>query len=275
MAAQFLETPRKVLGIGFLILLAVLFVSWRQKGGLPGPDAIQPVVLNEPVQLDTEREPFDFEYKNQRFLVEPVAEYELWGLVVSHNNIMAVSDLVHDASSIDTKDLCVVWGQNITEGDYQKAEYRSGQFVCYVRWRHGEKFFGDALSNNHLIMDNQALRDVLAQVRVGDQIHLKGMLANYRRDDTKYWRRSSTTRTDTGDGACETIFYEDIEILQRGGVLWYTLYSLSRWGLGLIVLLFFGSVVLEARARGDAAEQGGVAAQNLGPDGELPEVWGG
>ena len=66
-----------------------------------------------PEQTEIDDGTFDFTYKGQRVEVEPVADYEMWGLVVSHNNIKSIADIYHDSSSVDTKDLCVVWGDSL------------------------------------------------------------------------------------------------------------------------------------------------------------------
>ncbi len=70
-------------------------------------------------------------------------------------------------------------------------------------------------------------------VRKGDQVHLKGWLVSYGIKDTPYRRVSSTTRTDRGNGACETIFVTDFEVLKKANEEWHVLFKLS---LGLMVL---------------------------------------
>ena len=90
--------------------------------------------------------------------VRPVAEYQLWGLVVSHNDIESVADIYHDSSSIDTKDLCVVWGSNLESGELDKVSFESGPWTCYYRYPEGVRFAGSKMSNNHMITDRESLR---------------------------------------------------------------------------------------------------------------------
>jgi hypothetical protein len=71
------------------------------------------------------------------------------------------------------------------------------------------------LSNNHLISADPFIRDRVAEIRVGDQIRVKGSLARYGADGSGL-RGTSTTRDDTGDGACETILVEEFEIAVPG-----------------------------------------------------------
>ena len=107
-----LEGRRRILGFVALALFALLVLSWKNRGGLPDPGGIDPALLREPLQEASEREPFEFAYKGHTVRVRPVADYELWGLVVSHNNIRNISDICHDSFSVDTNDLCVSCGRS-------------------------------------------------------------------------------------------------------------------------------------------------------------------
>jgi hypothetical protein len=202
------------------------------KGRLVTSAEVEEALLREPAQGATARESFEFEYKGQQCRVKPVATYDLWGLVVSHNNIESFADIYHDSTSVDTKDLCVIWGSNLEKDDFRQVEYKSGSWTCYFRYPMGVEFAHHELGNNHLITDDPAIRDQIARVRVGDQIHLHGLLVDYQMDDWEtFWRRSSTVRTDT---LCEVIFVEELEVLRKGTPGWYSAYRL---GKGLIVTL--------------------------------------
>ena len=216
---------RRLIGPLFLASLALTALSWFFKGDLVGPESIEPALLQPPRQDLIEREPFSFEYKEQQCRVEPVATYELWGLVVSHNNIHSVADIYHDSTSVDTKDLCVIWGANLESADYQRVDFKSGPWTCYFKYPQGVKFHHSGLGNNHLITDDPTLRRALGEVRVGDQVHLKGLLVNYQMDDWQgFWRRTSTRRDDSD---CEVLFLEEVDILRSGTPVWYAAYRLG------------------------------------------------
>lgn len=176
--------------------------------------------------------------------MEPVASYEQWGLVVSHNNIHSVADIYHDSTSVDTKDLCVIWGSNLEGDDFREVEFKSGSWTCYFRYPMGVKFVHHELGNNHLITDDPEVREQIAQVKIGDQIHLKGLLVDYQMDDWEsFWRRSSTVRTDSG---CEVIFVEDLEVLERGTPGWYTAYRLGKVLIVVLPILYLVVFWLES-----------------------------
>jgi hypothetical protein len=56
-----------------------------------------------------------------------------------------------------------------------------------------------------MIPADSAVADALAKIRQGDTVHLDGWLVQIDRDDGWHWR-SSTSRDDSGDGACEVVY---------------------------------------------------------------------
>src|SRR5690606_31174924 len=92
----------------------------------------------------------------------------------------------------------------------------------------------DGMSNNHLISDDADIRERLRDVRIGDQVRIRGQLASYESSAGK--RGTSITRDDTGDGACETIYVEEFEIIASAPRGWrFVMYgSLATLGLALV-----------------------------------------
>ncbi len=81
-----------------------------------------------------------------------------------------------------------------------------------------------AISNNHLLTDQPALAKKLRTVRVGDQIRFRGHLAEYSHQHGMNFKRgTSTVRTDSGNGACETVFLDSFEVIKAGGKPWRAL----------------------------------------------------
>ncbi len=67
------------------------------------------------------------------------------------------------------------------------------------------------LANVHMVPADERVRKDLMLVEEGDIVSVKGYLINvYSRDG---WQKlSSEIRTDTGDGACEIVYVEEVEI---------------------------------------------------------------
>ena len=73
------------------------------------------------------------------------------------------------------------------------------------------------ISNNHIIPSNKKIAKALKYIKKGDFIELEGYLVDANIDFwqiTHYWE-SSTTRNDTGDGACEVIYVTSIKWLKE------------------------------------------------------------
>jgi len=123
----------------------------------------------------------------------------------------------------------VVWGANAQGLNLSAFEFTNGQFTCFFRtedhaaW---QQFNPNAISNNHLLVDDPYLRDQIDRVRVGDQIRIRGQLANYGHDGG-FQRGTSTTRADTGNGACETIYVRDFRILASMDNTWRSVFTLA------------------------------------------------
>jgi hypothetical protein len=219
--------------------------SLMLRHALPSQAALLPDLRREPVQLPTQVAPFETKAGRVTYTVKPVADYEIWGLVVSRHDSDAWWDWIHKASSdhLNVVDLCVVFAENVERGAYSGLDYSSGQFVCNVetssaeRW---QRFSMRALSNNHLLADRPSIVYRLRGVRVGDQVRIRGSLAEYTHNHGFAFKRgTSLTRDDTGNGACETIYVQDVEVLRAGGAPWRWLLwpALALTLTGLIVWL--------------------------------------
>lgn len=230
-----------------LLMCAVVFVlSWRKKTQLPPLAEIVPVLKEDPVQTETERKSFNLDYRGKKYRIDPQAEYEIWGLVVSHNNVNSMGDIYHDADAVDIKDIALIWGTNVSSAEYLKVEFSSNCYVVNWRYPRGTKFDNYKIANNHLLSGDAKARKVIQSAKVGDQIRLKGMLVNYTSPTMRGVRKTSLTRNDTDMGACEVIYVEEAEILKVGNPLWRHAFTLSKWMLIItasLIVLAFGFVV--------------------------------
>ena len=66
-------------------------------------------------------------------------------------------------------------------------------------------------ANMHLIPVSRAVADRLKSARPGHIVNLSGYLVEAHHDDGRRWR-SSLTREDTGDGACELVWVETVTL---------------------------------------------------------------
>lgn len=235
---------RKGAGLSHLLMLCgsvLLAVSLWQRYALPEPSRLSPLLGNEPVQQPVAEPPFEATVGGVTYTIKPLAAYEIWGLVVSQHDTSSWWNWIHAAwnDHLNVMDLCVVFAENVEQGAYRGLHYSSGQFQCFVQTGSDELWKGfsmRALANNHLLAGDPALARQLREVRVGDQVHITGFLSEYSHQVGGGFRRgTSLTRDDAGNGACETLYVQQFEVLRTGGKPWRVLVYVA---VALIVLGF-------------------------------------
>lgn len=203
-----------------------LLGAWH-RNDLPEATAVLEALQDPPVQTPTTMAAFDVTRGGVTYHVKPLYEYELRGLVVSRHGSEDFTDTFHaeSADHLNVVDLCVVFGGFAREGGFRDFSYSSGNFTCYAQGNDSSAVFkATELSNNHLLAADDALKRTLRDVRIGDQVRLRGYLAEYSHSalgpGQPFKRGTSTTRTDTGNGACETLYVTDFEMLAPAGSFW-------------------------------------------------------
>jgi hypothetical protein len=232
----------------FLLPVAALavVVSFFMRNRLPDKDLIHESLLQSPVQTEDDvPEPFEVTRKDVTYTVTPLFSYELWGMIVSYHDSASFIDISHKLWNdyINVKDVCVIWGENVETGVYERMTFHNRDFTCFYRYpdrETGELFTEDCLSNNHLLPADPFVAEAVQGARKGDQVRFKGWLVSYGQKGAPYSRGSSTVRNDRGNGACEVVYVTEFETLREANAAWRTLYKLSfvLIGLSLAVLLF-------------------------------------
>jgi len=214
-----------------LLSLIVLIFAFFQRNHLSANMSFDQQLQEEPRQYRTNEEAFPVIINARAYFIEPLYDYTLYGMVVSlkqHNGDTGLHKAWND--HLNVADLCVVWSDTAFSPHLNKVEFWNGQFTCFFQtndrqaW---ESFNGTQLSNNHLITDDEYLRDKIKDIGIGDQIRINGWLANYQGSNGNK-RGTSIVRTDTGNGACETIYVKDVQILKS---------YISHWRIAMYVSL--------------------------------------
>ncbi len=205
-----------------LLSVLVLLVSFWNRNALPRNIEFVPSIIEDPLQRATDDRPFDVSFNGVDYTVAPEYRYDITGMVVSYRHHSQDNSRMHRRASdhLNMVDLCVVWGDN-RNAMLNKIRFWNGLFTCNVSTRDGEawqSFDMNQLSNNHLLSSNEFVRDQVKSVRIGDQVRIQGYLSSY--TGPTGTRGTSTTRTDTGDGACETIYVEDFRIVASATSIW-------------------------------------------------------
>ncbi|HUQ51008.1 MAG TPA: hypothetical protein VM692_02225 [Gammaproteobacteria bacterium] len=202
--------------------LTLLAAFWN-RNDLPGAIDFRPQLAHEPRQQPITQAPLIVPYAGVDYRVEPLFNYELYGLVVSYRQHDGTSFMHRNSNDhLNMADVCVVWNDTAFSPTLHKLDFWNGIFTCNVETRDSvawANFKMNQLSNNHLVSADPYIRHEVAKVRVGDQIRIKGTLVRYGAVGGGL-RGTSTTRDDTGDGACETILVAEFSIVAPGFSRW-------------------------------------------------------
>jgi hypothetical protein len=173
--------------------------------------------LEDPVQNEVQDlESFTFNKGNLLLLIFPQKEYEITAKVVSKKRY-------HDGwgAKIVPYDFTLAWGKLTELGMKKLIKYSQMRRFYFFKYTWNcpltQDYIGEHSSNNHLIPANENILNVFRKIKKGDIIQLWGYLVNiegtYKGRDVNW--RTSTTRTDTGNGACEVIYVEKVRIKNK------------------------------------------------------------
>jgi hypothetical protein len=231
----------------FLLSALAMGVLYFYKDKLPEPKFYDLKYLEEPSQNPTEREEFKTQVEGHEYTVTPKYDYELYGVVVSYNNSDSFDDIWHHKrwqDFLNQRDLCVIWGRNVESGVYKRIKFNNDSWTCWAFWpdsETGQLFKMNALSNNHLLVDNETIKSALMASEPGDHIRFKGLLAEYANKANGFTRGTSTVREDTGNGACETVYLTEFEVVKKANARLRHLFAFTK---GLATVSLFGFIAM-------------------------------
>lgn len=152
-------------------------------------------------------QPFIVEKGNNTYFLYPQAQYKIGALVGRKKRYR-----FDKMASISPIDLALFWGPISYADNMKQLSVRQNKRRYYfflkrnatlsVNWVYVNS------SNNHIIPANSNIRRALNPIRRNDTIYMEGYLVNVSaniRGSTYNWK-TSTTRKDRGDGACEIIY---------------------------------------------------------------------
>jgi hypothetical protein len=234
----------------FLGALGVFIFTFFSRNNCRSVDDIHQAVLGEPIQsLLSNSQDIEFTNNDYAYQATPLYDYEINGLIVSKINYRVFN--IEKVANAFPVDLCMIWGSNVASRVYRNraVSYSQDCRWCWARWSGDDITYNlNEQSNNHLLINNKELEKVLNSLVVGDQVKIRGKLVNLSArligkggafDRKELTWNSSTTRTDSGAGACEVIYVEGIEVLKKANVLsyylfrisFYTLIIMTAWGI--------------------------------------------
>jgi len=231
--------------LSHLIILSFIFslIGFWKRNDFTANAFTLDALKTEPIQEKIRRKKFTVGVNSVDYEINPLYNYELYGVIVSyriHDGNTRLHKLWND--HLNVADYCIVWGETALAATLSKIKFWNGQFTCNISTRNQEaweNFDIKQLSNNHLITDDKFLRKKISKMRIGDQIRIEGNLAEYTNLNTKSTRGTSITRNDTGNGACETLYVTDVEILKSYTSQWRILMYVSMFICAMLLIVYF------------------------------------
>lgn len=195
----------RVLGLLFLLSLAA-FIYFRN--ATAQPIARPPGVLCPLPPLQSVQDlPPAFEHKG--YHIQPLARFALEARVLGKRLYR------HDrGASLAPLDLVLGWGRMSDSRVLEKISIsQSNRFYFWYTTNPPIPLEEIALSsaNMHMIPANADLEQRLKRLKGGNIVRLRGFLVRVSGSDGFYWQ-SSLTRSDTGNGACELVWVEELAV---------------------------------------------------------------
>ena len=145
------------------------------------------------------------------YIITELAEFSIKAKVLSRENYYLGREA--DLSPVD---LTLGWGNMSDERILDNIEIsQSGRFYQWQvkSFPIPRREIESSSANMHLIPANEIVASDIKKIRKGDIIELSGSLVNVTSANDDWRWRSSQTRYDTGNGACELIWVNSLRVL--------------------------------------------------------------
>ena len=188
-----------------ILLLLAIFVAWNQWQYRPLVHAPGVLVDFVPVQREL-RQVNTFRFED--FTMTPRAEFDIQARVLSRETYF-----LDDESELSPIDLALGWNRMSDQSVIDQVRIRQSGRWYYTRYALPppipEREIAISSANMHMIPSSGSIEKELKSLRPGEVVRIQGLLVDV--DHASGWQwRTSMTREDTGQGACELIYVEDV-----------------------------------------------------------------
>lgn len=171
-------------------------------------------IENEPIQSKIKSaEKINKNIDDMKIIINPIANYSISAEVKSTEDYSSGWN-----SKISPVDLALAWGKLNDKSVDKYISYSQSNRWCYYTYKEEcpvtSSYIDTHLSNNHIIPANDNLWRAAKAVEKGDIVKLDGYLVNVEGSSggESFTWNSSKSRNDTGDGACEVFYVNEITI---------------------------------------------------------------
>lgn len=198
----------------FWAALAVLVLGGLRLLDRPHAEpAAEPVSWSrEPVQAEADRAPFRLAVEGREFVVSPRAELDVSAVLAGVERYR-----FDDLAPVAPIDAVLTWG-GLPDPPYA-GRVRYDQMARFYLWSTGAadldlRYIETHSANVHLAPANANVESALVRLDAGDPVRLRGLLVDVDERGGGSWR-TSLTRKDTGAGACEILWVEEVQVGDR------------------------------------------------------------
>ena len=197
----------------FLSFVAILVLAWFAYREWHLPVVYPPGVLIATEPLQAGLLPTDQPFDSGEFHLTPLARFMLDARVL-HRKIYRYD---HQAA-LAPVDLAVGWGPMSNQAVLDQLSISQSARFFYYEWKGVPPLAPNEIAshatNLHLIPSNDEVAAACRNLRTGELIHLSGVLVEASGPGIGTWR-SSLSRNDSGNGACELVWVEGVTQIFR------------------------------------------------------------
>ena len=198
------------------VLMAIAGVSYAY-WFFHRPITYEPGVLigAEPTQVNLSREEPAFDFGD--FHLKPLARFDLEARLL-HSRVYRFDP----GARLVPIDLAVGWGPMSDQHVLDRLHITQSMRFFWYEYQDPPPIPEDQIINHatniHIIPSSPELAASCKSLRSGALVHLRGELVEATGPHIGTWR-SSLSRTDSGNGACELLYLEEMELLSADVVL--------------------------------------------------------
>ena len=191
----------------WFVILLIVFFGYRQYKERPLQPPTGVIAANDPVQNEVSN---GARFSKNNYQLQTLAEFEIEARVLAKESYSTGRE-----SDLSPLDLALGWGSMSDSAVLKQLSISQGNRFYFYQWENTPprppEEIAEHSANMHLIPSSAEIEKQMKAVRVGQVVKIIGKLVEVQASDGWRWR-SSLTRKDTGNGACELIYVEGIRI---------------------------------------------------------------
>lgn len=146
------------------------------------------------------------------YVLEPLADFSIEARVLSREDYH-----IGREADLSPTDLALGWGRMSDERVLTSINVtQSGRFYFWStpEFPIPRREIETSSANMHIIPADAYVEKQLSKVRKGQVVRIQGYLVEAKASDGWHWK-SSLTREDTGNGACELIYVKSLSVVRN------------------------------------------------------------